>query len=85
MKERTNTITLLTPFQFKRAKTILRAWEDLDETMFESIKKVQAICGEIWYAIDHIMTDLSFLTMVLIEKECPPRLMIEHVENRRDD
>ena len=31
------------------------------------------------------MTDLSFPTMVLIEKEGPPGLMIEQVEQWRDD
>ena len=36
MKERPDNITLLTTFQFKRARTILRAWEDLDDTMAET-------------------------------------------------
>ena len=31
------------------------------------------------------MTELSFPTMVLIEKACPPGLMIKQVEQRRDD
>ena len=31
------------------------------------------------------MDDLSFPTMVLIEKAYPPRLMIEQVEQRRDE
>ena len=31
------------------------------------------------------MTDLSFPTMALIEKACPPGLMIEQVEKQRDD
>ena len=76
MKERPYNITLLTPFQFKKARTILRAWEDLDDTVAESIKKARAICGKRWYAVDNIMTDLSFPTMVLIGKACPPGLMI---------
>ena len=37
------------------------------------------------YAIDNIMIKLSFPTMVLIEKACPPGLMIKQVEKRRDD
>ena len=53
--------------------------------MAEAIKKAQAIYGRRWYAIDNIMTKLSFPTMVLIEKACPPGLMIEQVEKRRDD
>ena len=68
MKDKPNNITLLTTFQFKRARTILRAWEDLDETAAKSIKKAQAIYGRRWYAVDNIMTELSFTTMVLIEK-----------------
>ena len=80
MKERHANITLLTPFQFKRAKTILRGWEDLDDTVADAIKKAQAIYGRRLYAVDHIMTDLYFPTMVLIEKACPPRLMIKQVE-----
>ena len=85
MKERPDNITLLTPFQFKRDKNILRAWEDLDDTVVEAIKKAHAICGRRWYAIDNIMNYLSFPTMVLIEKACPPGLMIEQVEKQGDD
>ena len=39
MKERPNNITLLTPFQFKGAKTIMIDWEDLDDTVAEAINK----------------------------------------------
>ena len=85
MKDNPDNITILTTFQFKRARTILRAWEDLDETVAEAIKKAQAICDKIRYAVDNIMTELSFPTMELIEKACPPGLMIEQVEKRRDD
>ena len=85
MKERPDNIALLTTFQFKRAITILRGWEDLDDTVLDAIKMAHAICGRRWYAIDHIMTDLSFPTMALIEKACPPGLMIEQVEKQRDD
>ena len=80
MKDKHDNITLLTTFQFKRARTILRAWEDLDDTVVEAIKKAQAKCGRRWYAIDNIMMELSFPTMALIEKACPPGLMIEQVE-----
>ena len=31
------------------------------------------------------MDELSFPTMVIIEKACPPRLIIEQVEQRRDE
>ena len=63
----------------------MRTWEDLDETVAEAIKKAQAICDRRWYAVDNIMTELSFPTMALIEKACPPGLMIEQVKQRRDE
>ena len=85
LKDKPDNITLLTTFQFKRDRTILRAWEDLDDIVSKAIKKAKAICGRRWYAVDHIMTDLSFPTMALIEKACPPGPMIEQVEKRRDD
>ena len=53
--------------------------------MVEAIKKAQAIYNRRRYEVDNIMTELSFPTMVLIEKACPPGLMIEQVEKRRDD
>ena len=80
MKERHDNITLLTPFQFKRVGTILIAWEKLDDIVVDAIKKAQSICSRRWYAVDHIMTDLSFPTMVLTEKACPPGIMLEQVE-----
>ena len=80
MKEKPDNITLITNFQFKRDITILRAWEDLDDIVAKAIQKAQAICGRRWYAIDNIMTELSFPTMVLIEKACPHGLMIEQVD-----
>ena len=80
MKDKPDNVTLLTNFQFKRTRTILRAWEDLDETLAEAIKKALAICSKRWYAIDNIMDELSFPAMVLIEKSCPPGLMIEQME-----
>ena len=80
MKEMPDNITLLTTFQFKRTKDILRAWEDLDDTVAEAIKKAQDICGRRWFEVNNIMIELSFPTMVLIEKACPPGLMIEQVE-----
>ena len=85
MKERPDNITLFSTFQFKRARTILRAREDLDDIVAEAIKKAQDICGRRWYAVDNIMTDLSFPTMVLFEKACPPILMIEKAKKLRDD
>ena len=60
MKDKPYNVTLLTNFQLKRIRTILRAWEDLDETVAESIKKAHDICSKIWYAIDNIMDELSF-------------------------
>ena len=85
MKERHDNITLLTPFHFKRVRTILRAWEDLDYTVVDTIKKAQSICDKRWYEFYNIMTKLSFPTMVLIEKVFPLALMIKQVEKRRDD
>ena len=38
-KDKPDNVTLLTNFQFKRIKTILRAWDDLDEIVAEAIKK----------------------------------------------
>ena len=55
----------------------MRAWEDIDETVAEAIKKAQAIYSKRWYAVDNIMDELSFPAMVLIEKSYPPGLMIE--------
>ena len=77
MKDKLDNVTLLTNFQLKRIMTILRAWEDLDETIAEAIKKAHSICSKIWYAVENIMDELSFLAMVLIEKACPPGLVIE--------
>ena len=80
MKDKPDNVTFLTNFQFKKVRTILGAWEDLDETIVEAIKEAQAICNRRWYAVDKIMDELSFLAMVLIEKPCPQGLMIEQVE-----
>lgn len=63
----------------------MRTWEDLEEKVGESIKRAQAICGRRWYVVDNIMIDLSFPTMVLIEKACSLGLVIEQVEQRRDE
>ena len=46
----------------------------------EVIKKAPAIHGRRWYSTDNLMGDLSFPTMVLIDKVFPPGLMIEQVE-----
>ena len=51
----------------------------------ESIKKAQAICGKRLYTVDNLMDVLCFLAMVLIDKACPPGLMIEQVEQRRGE
>ena len=77
MKYKPDNVTFLTNFHLKRIKVILRAWEDLDEIVAEAINKAQAICNKRWYAVDNIMDELSFPAMVLIEKACPPGLMIE--------
>ena len=85
MKDKPDNITILRNFQLKKIRTILRAWEDLDETVAEAIKKAQAICGRRWYAVDNLMDVLCFPAMVLIDKACPPGLMIEQVEQQRDE
>ena len=85
IKDKLDNVTFLTNFQFKKVRNILRAWEDLDETIAESIKKAQAICSRRWYAADNIMDEFSFPAMLLIEKACPPGLMIEQMEQRRDE
>ena len=85
MKDKPDNVTFLTNFQLKRIGTILRAWEDIYETIAEAIKKSQAICSKRWYAVDNIMDELSFPAMVLIEKACPPGLMIEQVEQQWDE
>ena len=51
----------------------------------EAIKKAQTICSRRWYAADNLMDELSFPAMVLIDKASPPGLMIEQVEQRRDE
>ena len=80
MKDKPDNATFLTKFQFNKFRTILRSWEYLDEIITEAIKKAQTICSRRWYAADNIMDELSFHAMGLIEKSCPPRLMIEQVE-----
>ena len=85
MKDKPANVIIFTNFQFKKIRTILRAWEDLDETPVEAIKKAQAICSKRWYAVDNLMDELSFPAMVLIDKACPLGLMIEQVEQRRDE
>ena len=85
MKDKPDNVTILTNFQFKKIRTILRAWEDLDETVTEAIKKAQVICSRRWYVANSLMDELSFLAMVLIDKACPPWLLIEQVEQRKDE
>ena len=80
MKDKLENNTILNIFQLKKVRTILRAWEDLNETIGEDFKKAQAICGRRWYATDNLMDTLCFPVMGLIENACPPKLMIEQVE-----
>ena len=63
----------------------MRAWEDLNETIGEAIKKAQAIYGRRWYDVDNLMDILCFPVMGLIDNACPLKLMIEQVEQRRDE
>ena len=72
MKDKLDNVTIFTNFQFNKIRTILRAWEDLDEMVVEAIKKAQAICSRRWYATDSLMDELFFPAMVLIDKACPP-------------
>ena len=51
----------------------------------ETIKKAQAVCARRWYVVDSIMEALFFPTVNLIENACPPKLMIDQVEWRRDE
>ena len=85
MKDRLDDITILSNFQLKKFKTVLRPWIDLNEMIEDTIKKAQAICGRRWYVVDNIMEILHFPTMDLIENACPPKLMIEQVEHRCDE
>ena len=85
MKDRREDITILSSFQLKKVRSVLRAWLDLNEMIEDTIQKAQAICGRRWYDVDNIMEILHFPTMELIENACPPKLMIEHVECRCDE
>ena len=77
MKDKPKGITTLDSFQLKKARTVLRAYIDLNEMIEESIQKAQEICRRRWYAVDSIMEILHFPTMELIKKACPPKLLIE--------
>ena len=68
----------------KKFKTIFHAWEYLNETIDQDMKKAQALYGRRWYAADNLMEILCFPLMSLIENACPPKLMIEQVEQRQD-
>ena len=85
MKDRQEDITILSSFQLKKVRTILRAWLDFNEIIEETIKKAQDVCGRRWYDVDNIMEILHFPTMDLIENAYPPKLMIEKVEHRCDE
>ena len=80
MKDKPDNVTIFTNFHFKKIRSILRSWEYLDEIVTEAIKKAQAICSRRWYVVDNLMDELSFPTMVLLEKACPRGLMVEQVE-----
>ena len=84
MNDKPENITILNSFQLKKARTILCACEDLNETIGEAIKKAHPICGRRWYAAETLMEILCFPIMGLIENACPPKLMNEQVEQRRD-
>ena len=60
MKDKPKNITILSSFQMKKVRIILRAWEDLNEIIGEAINKVQGICGRRWYATDNLMDTLCF-------------------------
>ena len=85
MKDKPENILILSSLQLKKVRTILRSWLDLNEIVKETIKKAQAMCGRRWYVVDSIMQALLFPTVNLIENACPPKLMIEQVECRRDE
>ena len=76
---------ILSSFQLKKFRTVLRAWLDLNEMVDETIKKARAVCGRRWYAVDSIMETFLFPTVDIIENACPPKFMIEQVEWRRDE
>ena len=80
MKDKPENIIILSNFQLKKVKIVLRAWLDLNEMVDETIKKAQAVCVRRWYVVDSIIEDLFFPTVNLIENVCPPKLMIEQVE-----
>ena len=84
-KDKPKNIIILSSFQLKKFRTVLRAWLDLNEMVDETIKKEQTMCGRRWYGVDNIMEDFLFPTINLIENACPPKLMIEQVEWRRDE
>ena len=85
MKDKPKNIIILNNFQLKKVRTVLHSWLDLNEMVEETIKKAQAMCGRRWYVVDSIMETLLFPTVDLIENACPPKLMIEQVEHRRDE
>ena len=85
MKDKPENIIILSNFQLKKVRVVLRAWLDINEMVDETIKKAQAVCGRRWYVVDSIMEALLFPTVNLIENAYPPKLMIEQVEHRRDE
>ena len=79
-KDKPNNFTILSSFRLKKVRIILRAWEYLNETIGEAIKKKQATCGRRWYAADNLLDILCFPIMGLIKNSFSPKLMIEQVE-----
>ena len=85
MKDKLENIILLSNFQLKKVRTVLRAWFDLNEIIEYSMKKAQEICRRRWYAVYNIMEMLHFPTMELIENPFPLNLMIEQVQRRCEE
>ena len=77
MKDKPKNIIILSSFQLNKFRTVLRSWLYINETVEETIKKAQAMCGRRWYVVGSIMETLLFPTIDLIENACPPKLMIE--------
>ena len=82
MKDKPENIIILSSFQLKKVRIVLSAWLDLNEMVENIIKKAQVACGRRWYDVDGITEILRFPTVDLVENACPPRFMIEQVEQQ---
>ena len=80
MNDRVENITILSSFHWKKVRTILHAWLDLNRMIEDTIQKAHVICGRRLYDVDNILEKLHFPTMDLIENVFPPKLMIEQIE-----